>query len=521
MSMQATFADFSVDPAGLSNAEVRHDRAGFGGNHLALNAGGTVTLDFEVADPEDIPEATLTVTALVSRLGSAPGHAPIDVLLQGEALAEELTVPGGGDLPQDNVFAVPALMLKPGTNTLEIRVSAEARSTLRLYRITLDSVDERGRSERALAAQAARNSVFAFRTEIRAAHASSTTSWHEAPRLVFHLDRDEHSLPAQLGWRGADGAESAISFQSNMSDFHGSHRAADGTAYEYRGRLTGGWAFPEGLEETSASGLYRFRTEEGYGGGWHRSHELRLLVDDGGAPVERVTWRDQRGNSGVAMLQTESAEAEANDVQVTDVEASDEFEEAGETADNLLNGSRTKWLADDDTAQLFFTLARPAAVTSYALRSANDCPERDPRDWTLHGSSDGRTWTPLDSRAGETFNGRFETREFRLRVPASAHRRYRHYRLDITRNSGSTQTQLARVRFVEHPTGGVAFTGYYQRYNEGPIGYRGTEVPTPGSAPESLAIPAPLLAADLEAAVQSLTDTAQTLAALATRLRDS
>ncbi|MDR6973703.1 hypothetical protein J2X68_000372 [Streptomyces sp. 3330] len=521
MTLNATFADFSVDPFRLSNAVVRHDRAGFGGSHLTLDAGGTVTLDFEVADPEDIPEVTLTVTALVSRLGSAPGHAPIDVLLQGEALAEGLTVPGGGDLPQDNVFAVPALLLKPGTNTLEIRVAAEARSTLRLYRITLDSVDERGRSERALAAEAARNSVFAYRTEIRAAHDSSSTPWQEAPRLVFHVDRDEHALPAQLGWRGEDGAESAISFQSNMSDFHGSHRAADGTVYEYRGRLTGGWVFPEGLEETSASGLHRFRTEEGYGGGWHRSPELRLLVDDGGAPVERVTWRDQRGNSGVAMIRTESPDAGADEVQVTDVEASDEFEEVGETADNLLNGSRTKWLANDDTARLHFTLARPAAVTSYALRSANDCPDRDPRDWTLHGSSDGRTWTPLDSRTGETFSGRFETREFRLRVPASAHRRYRHYRLDITRNSGATQTQLARVRFAEGATSGVAFTGYYQRWNEGPIGYRGTQAPASGSASASLAVPAPLLAEDLEAAVRSLTDTAQTLAALAARLRDA
>ncbi|MDQ0580849.1 discoidin domain-containing protein [Streptomyces rishiriensis] len=516
MSLKATFADFSVDPVRLSNAVVGHDRAGFGGSHLALNAGATVTLDFEVADPEDIPEATLTVTALVSRLGSAPGRAPIDVLLQGEALAEGLTVPGGGDLPQDCVFAVPADMLKPGTNTLEIRVSPEARSMLRLYRITLDSVDERGASQRALAARAARDSVFAFRTELRAADAGSSASWQEAPRLVFHLDRDEHSLPAQLGWRAEDGAESAISFQSNMSDFHGCHRAADGTTHEYRGRLTGGWVFPEGIEETSASGLHRFRTEEGYGGGWHSSRELRLLVDDGGAPVERVTWRDQRGNSGVAMLQTVSAEAGTDDVRVTDVEASDEFAEGGETADNLLNGSRTKWLVHDDTARLHFTLAHSAVVTSYTLRSANDCPDRDPRDWTLDASHDGRTWTRVDSRAGETFGGRFETREFRLRAPASG---YRHYRLDITANSGADETQLARVRFVEGPTG-RAFTGYYQRYNEGPIGYRGTPVPTPAPAPASLAVPAPRLAEDLEAAVRSLTDTAQTLAALASRLRD-
>lgn len=92
---------------------------------------------------------------------------------------------------------------------------------------------------------------------------------------------------------------------------------------------------------------------------------------------------------------------------------------------------------------------------------------------------------------------------------------YRHYRLDITRNAGSTETQLAQVRFVEAPTG-QAFTGYHQRFNEGPIGYRGTPVPTPTPA----TLPAPRLAADLEAAVESLTATAQTLAALASQLRN-
>jgi hypothetical protein len=505
MSLQATFADFSVDPARLSNAQVRRQGCRFAGSHLALDAGASVTLEFEVVDPQAIPEATLTVTALVSRLGSEPGYAPIHVLLQGEALAEDLTVPGGGDLPQDNVFSVPARLLKPGANTLEIRASAEALSMLWLYRITLDSIDERGRSERALAAQAARDSVFAYRTELRAPFSASP--WQPAPPLLFHIDRDEHSLPAQLNWRGEDGAESAVSFQSNMSGFHGCHRAADGTVHEYRGRLTGSWAYPEGLDDTSRSRLHRFRTEEGWGGGWHASHELRLLVDDGAAPVERVSWRDQRGNSGVAVLQSAM-----RDVEVTDVTASDEFDDGGEVAVNLLDDARDKWLTFDDTARLDFTLARPTAVTSYFLMSANDCPGRDPRDWTLLGSPDGHTWTPLDSRAGETFTGRFKNREFVLRGPHATV--YRHYRLDISRNSGATETQLARVRFVAAPTG-QAFTGYYQRHNEGPIGYRGTPVP----APEAPALPGPRLAEDLEAAVQSLTDTAQTLAALAARLR--
>ncbi|WP_166026321.1 alpha-1,2-mannosidase [Streptomyces chilikensis] len=518
MSFEATYADFSADPARLSNADVTLHRARPAGSHLVVDAGGTVTLDFEVEDPQDVPQATLTVTALVSKAGPSLGHAPVDVLFQGEALAENLIVPGGGDLPQDNVLAVPGRLLKQGTNTLEIRSSAEARTALRLYRITLDPVFERGRSERARTAEAARDSVFAYRTERRPAHAAASAPWQPAPRLLFHVDRGERSLPAQLGWRGADGAEAAVSFQSGMSDFHGCHRAADGTAYEYRGRLTGRWPFTAETENLTTAPLHRFRTEEGWGGSWHASQELRLLVEDGAVPVERVTWRDQRGNSGVAVLHDASAEAE-----VAGVEASDEFREAHEVAGNLLEDSRAKWLARDDVARLDFTLVRPAAVASYSLTTANDYPDRDPRDWTLYGSHDGRTWTPLDTRTGEVFEARFQTREFAVRAGAGTGTDaglrddagaggHRHYRLDITRNHGAGEIQLARVRFAES-AGGQAFTGYYQRWNEGPIGYRGTPVPaSPTTAARRLAV-------DLEAAAQGLAETARSLTALASRLR--
>ncbi len=505
MSFEATYADFSVDPPRLSNAEAGFHGGGFAGSHVALGADGAVTLDFEVQDPQDVPQATLTVTALVSKLGSSLGYAPMTVRLQGETLAQDLTVPGGGDLPHDNVLAVPGDLLKPGTNRLEIRSSPKAASMLWLYRVTLDPVRERGRSERARTAGAARDSVFAYRTELRPAHASSAP-WQSAPRLLFHLDRGEQSLPAQLGWRGEDGAEATIGFASGMADFRGCYLAEDGTAYEYRGDLTDRWPFSDETEHLSAYPLHRFRTEEGWGGGWHRSHDLRLLVDDGGAPVEGVHWRDRRGNSGSAVLHTVH-----RDVEVTDVEASDEYDDGGEGADNLLAGERTKWLAWDDTARLDFTLARPAAVASYTLTSANDAPDRDPRDWRLHGSHDGRNWTPLDARTGETFAGRWESRQFTLRGRARA---YRHYRLDILRNAGAGETQLAGVRFAEAPDG-QSFTGYYQRHDEGPVGYRGTPAATEPSGPSA----DPGLAPELEAAAASLTETSRTLAALAERLR--
>ena len=52
-------------------------------------------------------------------------------------------------------------------------------------------------------------------------------------------------------------------------------------------------------------------------------------------------------------------------------------------------------------------------VTHYTLTSSPDFPERDPKDWQLLGSTnEGRTWTVLDRRQGESFTSRQQRREF-------------------------------------------------------------------------------------------------------------
>ncbi|GAA3871610.1 hypothetical protein GCM10023084_25750 [Streptomyces lacrimifluminis] len=140
-----------------------------------------------------------------------------------------------------------------------------------LYRITLDSVHDRGCSERALDAEAGKPFVFSFSSERRVL---DSASWESAPRLRFHVDRGEQTLPSQLSWRGADGAEATVSFASGMSGFYGSYRAADGAIGEFRGSLTERLAFSEGPADMP---VLRFRTEEGWGGSWHASSELRLL----------------------------------------------------------------------------------------------------------------------------------------------------------------------------------------------------------------------------------------------------
>ena len=63
---------------------------------------------------------------------------------------------------------------------------------------------------------------------------------------------------------------------------------------------------------------------------------------------------------------------------------------ANENGNNLNDGDpATKWLADTPTSWAQYTLDAPATVVKYALTSANDAPERDPRDWALEGSADG------------------------------------------------------------------------------------------------------------------------------------
>ncbi|MFF5188410.1 GH92 family glycosyl hydrolase [Streptomyces sp. NPDC000345] len=129
--------------------------------------------------------------------------------------------------------------------------------------------------------------------------------------------------------------------------------------------------------------------------------------------------------------------------RVTQVRASAENTAGGEVKENLVDGEPgTKWLAFAATGWAEFDLDAPVAVTTYALTSANDAAERDPADWTLQGSADGTVWTTLDSRTGESFAERFQTRTYTLAAPAE----YRHFRLDVTKNHGAGILQLADVR---------------------------------------------------------------------------
>jgi len=103
-----------------------------------------------------------------------------------------------------------------------------------------------------------------------------------------------------------------------------------------------------------------------------------------------------------------------------------------------------------------FAGAVPQTVRSYTLTSANDSPDRDPRDFFLEGSNDGAAWTTVDTVTGQQFNdqpgvgdntnttNRFETYIFPVDAPAS----FSQYRLRVIETFGTTndRPQIAEIQ---------------------------------------------------------------------------
>jgi predicted alpha-1,2-mannosidase len=138
----------------------------------------------------------------------------------------------------------------------------------------------------------------------------------------------------------------------------------------------------------------------------------------------------------------------------------------GETAAHVSDGDvNSKWLAFQPTGWLRFELSEPVAVVRYALSSANDAPERDPRDWQLQGSHDGTTWTTIDTRANQDFSERFQTKEY----DADNDVAYEFYRLNITANHSGGLTQLAELQLSDGDTTPPPATDMKAEVAAGPI----------------------------------------------------
>jgi predicted alpha-1,2-mannosidase len=121
---------------------------------------------------------------------------------------------------------------------------------------------------------------------------------------------------------------------------------------------------------------------------------------------------------------------------------------AGHPPSQAVDGDAgTVWTAPAATGYLQLQLSASHTVTTYAITSAPDSPALDPASWQLLGSADGQAWTTVDTRAGQTFGQRGQTRLFSVAHPGE----YSSYRLAITGNHGDADSQLAELALAERP----------------------------------------------------------------------
>ncbi|MBT1064699.1 hypothetical protein KJY73_13995 [Bowmanella sp. Y26] len=108
---------------------------------------------------------------------------------------------------------------------------------------------------------------------------------------------------------------------------------------------------------------------------------------------------------------------------------------AAEGVANLLDGNKgTKFLTFSNKSSIVIQATGQYVLKQYRLTSGNDAPERDPASWILEGSNDGQAWQELDSRSGQSFDGRGATREFKLDDNDSP---FQYFRFVFQNTSGS------------------------------------------------------------------------------------
>ncbi len=107
------------------------------------------------------------------------------------------------------------------------------------------------------------------------------------------------------------------------------------------------------------------------------------------------------------------------------------------------NDKNTKYCTPNATPwiQYQFPAGVKPSIVAYAFRTANDATERDPKEWVLQGSNDGKAWTDIDAQKGVEFLSRFELKLFKLKAAVS----YQYFRLVVKANHGGEHFQLSEI----------------------------------------------------------------------------
>ena len=143
---------------------------------------------------------------------------------------------------------------------------------------------------------------------------------------------------------------------------------------------------------------------------------------------------------------TNSAAVVAEKVPTTLSSGDSIYSADGENLKNLIdNNSKTSATLKptDGIISLYYTFAKPQAVSLYTLTSASGGKDSAPKKFTLSLSNDGSTWTEADKRENVTFEWSLYTKPFK--TDAADYAQYRYVRLDIESDS---DIQLAELELM-------------------------------------------------------------------------
>ena len=190
--------------------------------------------------------------------------------------------------------------------------------------------------------------------------------------------------------------------------------------------------------------------------------------------------------------------------------AFDLIEEATQAKINSNGDNNRLGLIYSETNPLWVTYEFKTATIVNAYRIWNNTGnwanvKRAPKDFYLEGSLDGNTWTPLDSRTGETDWSIGEPRVFEFRNKTA----YTHYRMTFTASNGDQYIMIQELEYFCRPTfaNSLVVTGSPNEYGSPTPGYGETEAEKDATVDASIATPAEISSGQVAGCIGWKTET--------------
>lgn len=153
----------------------------------------------------------------------------------------------------------------------------------------------------------------------------------------------------------------------------------------------------------------------------------------------------------VGVLQKDGAELQSGSqsMEIDVIDGSWSYSEGYGCA--LDENIETKWcMSFGSPLYLTFKYPTPVSVKGYAITTANDNAEyhgRNPKSWTLYGSNDGESWTPVHQVTNDEVleDKNYTKYEFNLSTPSAE---YTHFKWEITENQGASHMQVSEFQLL-------------------------------------------------------------------------